>query len=104
MLERKELRAVKGAWNAANRRLQLWQLLRIPAAAERFDQQDAGVELPTHEIDVVALVGKGHSLRSNHFEIEFETALIARLESTEGLQRCAGCAMLLLLFRLQNAQ
>ena len=79
-------------------------MLHIPAATDRFDQQNAGVELTTHEIDVVALVGKGDSLRSDHFEIEFETALVARLEGAERFERCSGRAMLLLLFRLQYAQ
>jgi hypothetical protein len=42
--------------------------------------------LPTHEIDVVALVGKGRSLRSHHFDIEFKTALIARLNGTSNFE------------------
>jgi hypothetical protein len=67
--------------------LQLRQLLRIPAASERFDQQHAGVELPTHEIDVVALVGKRRSLRSHDIDIEFKPPRIARLKITEGLER-----------------
>jgi hypothetical protein len=69
----------------ARRRRYRLAIAAYPPASEHLDQQNARIEFSTHEIDVVALVGKGSSLR-NHGDIEFKTTRIARLQITERLK------------------
>ena len=42
--------------------LQPWQLGRIPSPAEGLDEQDAGIELPAPDIDIILFVAKSRRL------------------------------------------
>jgi hypothetical protein len=75
-----------------------------PAAAEGFDEQDAGVKSALRDFDVVTLIGESGGLRSDHLEVRIDTSLVARLEEIEGLLGGFSGGALLFGLGLQDAQ
>ena len=52
----------------------------IPAAAERFDEQDGGVHATAQDVDVVALVVECGGLRGDDLQIGVDAADVAVVE------------------------
>src|SRR3989442_14931481 len=70
---------------SGDRTLALWfgQLGHVPAAPERFHQQDAGVHAASEDVDLVALVREGHGLRGDDLQVVVHTTPIAVGEELE---------------------
>ena len=67
----------------------------VPAAAQRLDEQHAGVHPPPHDVDVVALVVEGGVLRGDDLQIGVDAADIAVVEDLLRALRGAGRLALL---------
>ena len=75
-----------------------------PAAANGFDEEDAGAEAAGEKIDGSDFVGKSSSLREGDFEVVGDAAAIARFGKRERVLGGGDSAALSLCFLLQNAQ
>lgn len=82
----------------------LRELRCIPAAAKRFDQQNAGFEASLHDVDVVALVLQQRGLPGNDLEIGIDAALVTGIEEIERLLRRVSRVVLLARFDLKIVQ
>src|SRR6185436_8509122 len=65
-------------------RLELWQLRDVPAAAERFDQQHAGVHAPAQDVDLIAFVGQRSGLSGDDLKVRIDAALVTIREKLQG--------------------
>src|SRR5271155_1646350 len=72
------------AISCSNRSLQPWQLGRIPSTTDGFDEQDAGVELPAADIDVILFVAKSTRLRRHNLKIGIYAPGVAVHKYTKG--------------------
>ena len=59
---------------------ELGQIGCVPASAEGFDEQDAGVHLAAHDVDVVALVDERGGLRGDDLKVGVDAADVAVVE------------------------
>src|SRR3984957_1373069 len=57
--------------------LEPWQLRGIPASADGFYQQDAGIHATPLNVDVVALICQEHGLRGDDLKIVIDPALVS---------------------------
>src|SRR4030095_1069467 len=85
-------------------RLELRQIRDVPSAAERFDQQHAGVHTTPLDIDLVAFVGQRSGLSGNDLKIRIDTSFVPIREKLKGFPRREHCARLLLRFLFEDAQ
>jgi hypothetical protein len=88
----------------ASVRLELGQICDVPLAAERLDQQYAGVHTPPQDIHLVALVRERHGLSGNDLEVRVDSTSVTIREELEGFPRRDHRALLLLCFPLKNTQ
>src|SRR5271154_2168714 len=63
--------------------LNRWKLLRGPAAAQCFDEQDARLLTSQLDLNIVAFVLQRSSLRSNDLKVRIDAALISSLKKIE---------------------
>ena len=55
----------------------LGQLGDVPTAAQRLDQENAGIHPPPQDVDFVPLVRQSNCLRRDHLKIRIDAALVS---------------------------
>ena len=101
-----EMLAIDGVGQESGGHVHLgWRQFRnIPTAAQRFDQQHAGVHAAPQDIHFRGLILQRDALRGDHFQIRHQAALVAvEREVQRLLRRLHGHALRFRLL-LQNAQ